>query len=257
MDILVWIMAGTLLPWFPLSWIFNKLLASAPGFWAQTLAILVFPQLGLLLLIYSGAWQALPVGLDSNLRGVALFTAVFYAFRAASTREVQVWARLMTTSGLALTWLLHGQNLDPLTLQSFALAWSIPGALMLVWAGLLEQRMGGAYLGLRGGLATVLPRLSALITLTALAASATPIFPNFFILLHVVKALPLVWIPGGLLVLLLWGWAVGRFLQDLLFGIYRGELLEDLTVGGTWLGGLVLGLFAVGGIFWGGAWIMN
>ncbi|MEB8475760.1 hypothetical protein OWA11_10915, partial [Acidithiobacillus ferriphilus] len=112
-------------------------------------------------------------------------------------------------------------------------------------------------LGLRGGLATVLPRLSALITLTALAASATPIFPNFFILLHVVKALPLVWIPGGLLVLLLWGWAVGRFLQDLLFGIYRGELLEDLTVGGTWLGGLVLGLFAVGGIFWGGAWIMN
>ncbi|MHB8266402.1 MAG: hypothetical protein ACYDC7_10840, partial [Acidithiobacillus ferrivorans] len=73
----------------------------------------------------------------------------------------------------------------------------------------------------------------------------------------VVKALPLLWIPGGLLVLLLWGWAVGRFLQDLLFGIYRGELLEDLTVGGTWLGGLVLGLFAVGGIFGGGAWIIN
>ncbi|MHB8316476.1 MAG: hypothetical protein ACYDCW_12205 [Acidithiobacillus ferrivorans] len=143
MDILIWIMAGTLLPWFPLSWIFNKLLASAPGFWAQALAILVFPQLGLLLLIHSGAWQALPVGLDPNLRVVALFTAVFYAFRAASTREVQVWARLMTTSGLALTWLLHGQNLDPLILQSVALAWSIPGALMLVWAGLLKQRMGG------------------------------------------------------------------------------------------------------------------
>ncbi|MFA7494858.1 MAG: hypothetical protein AB7C98_09390 [Acidithiobacillus sp.] len=257
MDIFLWFIAGALLPWFPMSWIFNRLVASAPGYWAQALAILVLPQLGLLLIVQSGAWSALPLSFLVILRALALFTAILYAFRAASTRDVQIWARLMTTSGLSLTWLLLSQDVQIHSIQIFAVVWSIPGALMLIWAGCLQQKMGGAYLGLTGGLATVLPRLSVLITLTALAATATPIFPNFFLLLHAMTLLSLPWVPLLLLVLLLWGWAVGRFLQDLLFGTYQGEPLTDLSGGATWLGGLALGTFAVVGIFWGSVWLIH
>ncbi|MBU2812109.1 hypothetical protein HF669_12240, partial [Acidithiobacillus thiooxidans] len=103
----------------------------------------------------------------------------------------------------------------------------------------------------------VLPRLSVLISLTALAATATPIFPNFFALLQAMESLPIIWMPLLLLVLLLWGWTVGRLLQDLLFGIYHGDAVHDLSVAGTWLGGLTLGVFALVGIFWGGIWIIN
>lgn len=257
MHIIIWIIAGALLPWFPFSWIFNRLLVSAPGAWARALAVIVLPQLGLLLLLKSGAWLILGQEMPQALRALALFTAILYAYRAAGTRDVQIWARFMGTSGLSLTWLLIGLLPGHWGVQLFALAWSIPAALMLVWAGILTHKTGGSYLGLTGGFARVLPRLSVLMSLTALAATATPVFPNFFALLEAMESLPLIWMPLLLLVLLLWGWTVGRFLQDLLFGIYHGESLHDLSVGGTWLGGLALGIFALVGLFWGGIWIIN
>ncbi|PKY10370.1 hypothetical protein B1757_09705 [Acidithiobacillus marinus] len=257
MHIIIWIIAGALLPWFPFSWIFNRLLVSAPGAWARALAVLVLPQLGLLLLLKSGAWMSLGQEMPQTLRALALFTAILYAYRAAGTRDVQIWARLMATSGLSLTWLLVGLLPRYWDVQFFVLAWSIPAALMLLWAGILTQRTGGSYLGLTGGFARVMPRLSVLMSLTALAATATPVFPNFFALLQAMASLPISWMPLLLLVLLLWGWTVGRLLQDLLFGIYRGEPVDDLSVGGTWLGGLTLGVFALVGLFWGGIWIIN
>jgi NADH:ubiquinone oxidoreductase subunit 5 (subunit L)/multisubunit Na+/H+ antiporter MnhA subunit len=255
MEWIILILAAILLPVFPLSWIFNRLIDSAPGPWGRGLAILVLPQLGILLLYHTGPLMPLPLLAQRIWLMVVLFTAVFYAFRAVSAREISIWSRLTASSGLTLSWLLVVSGTPLHAVQLFALAWSLPAALLMLWAGMLSQRMGGAYLGLRGGLATELPRLSGLITVTALALVATPVFPSFFALLQVFQLLDLSWLWPLLLLLMIWGWSIGKFLQDLLFGIYRGEPLVDVGGGMTSVGAGVLVLFALFGLIWSGAWI--
>ncbi|WP_312262681.1 hypothetical protein [Candidatus Igneacidithiobacillus taiwanensis] len=255
MEWIILFLAAVLLPVFPFSWIFNRLVESAPGPWARALAILVLPQLGVLLLYKTGPHASLPAPFWRVWLMLVLFTAIFYAFRAVSARELRIWARLTASSGLTLAWLLMASHAEMVAVQLFALAWSLPAALLMIWAGMLSQRMGGAYLGLRGGLATELPRLSGLITLSALALVATPVFPSFFALLQVFAVLSLAWLWPLLLLLLIWGWSIGKFLQDLLFGIYRGEPLTDIGVATTGLGAGVLLLFALFGLLWSRAWI--
>lgn len=248
--------AAILLPLFPLSLIFNRLVAWVPGYLGRAVAILVLPQAGVLVigsipaaqrhagLLHSGAFIAL-----------VTFTAVFYAFKALSVREITIWARLMATSGLSLDWILVASGTSAHSVRLLALASSVPASLLMVWAGLLARRTGGAYLGLQGGYASVLPRLSGLVTLTALALVATPVFPSFFGLLHVFDLLRLSWLWPLLLLLLIWAWSLGRFLQDLLFGVYRGEKLTDLNLLGASAGFGLLLLFALSGLLWSGLWI--
>ncbi len=259
MNLVLFLLSGVFLPLFPLSWLFNRLVASAPGGWAKALSILVLPQLGVLLLWASGPWFS---GISNPWHGLvaalALCTAILYAFRAISVREITIWARFMATSGLALAWLQVLAGVSVAQVQLSLLAWSIPGALLCLWAGELARRMGGAYIGLSGGVARVLPRLSALLATGALAATATPVFPGFFALLKTMGTLPAGWILFLLPVLFLWGWSIGRFLQDLLFGVYRGTAVEDLGTAGTWAGALVLLVFAITGLFfWGATWTVS
>lgn len=246
--------AALLLPLFPLSLVFNRLVAWAPGYLGRAAAILVLPQAGILMvdsiprrhagLLHSGAFITL-----------IIFTALFYAFKALSVREMTVWARLMATSGLSLDWILVASGTSRHSVQVLALAWSVPAALLMVWAGLLARRTGGAYLGLQDGYASVLPRLSGLVTLTALALVATPVFPSFFGLLHVFDLVSLSWLSPLLLLLFIWAWSLGRFLQDLLFGTYRGEKLADLSVLGASVGFVLLLLLALSGLIWSDLWI--
>ena len=255
MEWIILFLAALLLPVFPFSWIFNRLVDSAPGPWGRALAILVLPQLGVLLLYKTGPHAALPASFQQGWIILVLFTALFYAFRAVSARELRIWTRLTASSSLTLAWLLLASQAEMPAVQLFVLAWSLPAALLMIWAGLLSQRMGGAYLGLRGGLATELPRLSSLITLSALALVATPVFPSFFALLQIFGVLSLALLWPLLLLLLIWGWSIGKFLQDLLFGIYRGEPLTDIGIGATSLGAGVLLFFALFGLIWSRAWI--
>ena len=205
MEWIILFIGAMLLPVFPLSLIFNRLVDSAPGPWGRALAVLVLPQLGVLLLYHTGPFLPLPALAQRLWLMLVLFTAVFYAFRAVSAREINIWSRLTASSGLTLTWLLVASGSSVHLTELFALAWSLPAALLMLWAGMLGQRMGGAYLGLRGGLATELPRLSGLITVTALAMVATPVFPSFFALLHVFHLLALSWLWPLLLLLMIWG----------------------------------------------------
>jgi len=249
------LLAACLLPVFPLSVLFNQLVEQVRHPVARVLVVLGLPEAGALLL------EGIPR--HTLVRGVVhspavvalvLFTSLFYAVRALSVREVTLWARLVATSGLALDWLLAGAGASARSVELFALAWSVPAALLMVWAGLVSRRLGGAYLGLSGGLAASLPRLSWLVALSALALVATPLFPTFFGLLHVFDVLPLSQLWAVLGVLFLWAWSVGRFLGHLLFGPPGPGPVADLAVVPASVGVAVLVGLVVLGVLWSGRW---
>ena len=240
---MVWVLgllATVLLPLFPMSWAFNRLLTGLPGGWPQAVAVVVLPQAGLWLLRFSPIAQSLPPSWRLYGGLWAVFSALLYAFRAITAREVGIWTRLLASSGLALAWLAWLSGAPLVTIQIFALAFCVPAALLFLLAAALTRRMGGAYLGLQGGLVEALPRLSASLTMTALALLGTPLFPAFFALWRSFSQLPLAWVPLLMPLPLLWGWATGRFFQDLLYGDFRGEPMPDLRWGASVLIGLVL-----------------
>ncbi|WP_291511689.1 hypothetical protein [Acidithiobacillus sp.] len=248
------VFAAFLVPLFPLSWVFNRLLDSLPMTTARALAVLALPQLGLLLLQYGVAPWALTDPQRRALVALAIFTALFYAFRALSARDLFIWTRLNLSAGLAVIWIAWAMGTAIPVLQILALTWSVPAALLTLLSGALAARLGGSYLGLMGNLVEPLPRLTASIVLTVLALLATPVFPSFFVLFGTAMQLPLSWILPLLLLLPLWGWSCGRLFQDLLFGAYRGEAVEDLSLLSSLMvflvlsGLLVLGLYGSGGV---------
>lgn len=246
--------AAVLLPVFPASLVFNALLDWTPTWWGRAAVVVVLPQAGAAV-VGSAPSARLPLVHSQVWIALVIFSAVLYAFRAISVREVSIWARLMATSGLSLVWTLDFPRRGGHSMAVAALAWSVPAALVLIFAGLLSKRSGGAYLGLQGGLATVAPRMSAILTLSALALVATPVFPSFFALLQVFDLLPLYWLWPLLVVLLVWGWSIGSFLQQLLFGAYRGERIPDLGSFSTSSGAVVLSLLALSAVIWSRVWI--
>ncbi len=243
MILALWLLAAFALPLFPMGWLFNRVLASLPVGWPQALAVLLIPQLGVAALRATHEGWDLPSQWAFYGALWVLLSALFYAFRALSARELGIWTRLLASSGLALTWLDWGSGATWPATEVFVLSWSLPAALLLLLAGALTRRLGGAYLGLQGGLVAVLPRLTASLTMCALALLATPLFPGFFALLRAFDRLPLAFVPLLMPLPLLWGWAAGRFFQDLLFGAYRGEPVTDLGRGPALLIGIALAAF--------------
>lgn len=254
MEWLELVLVGMLLPVFPASVVFNAVIRWTPTGWGKAAAMILLPEVGVALLP-SISSARVPLVHSRGWIVLVAFSALLYAFRAISVREISIWARLMATSGLGLVWIFEATHRGRDVMAVAVLAWSVPAALLLVLAGLLTERSGGAYLGLQGGLARVVPRISSLATLSALALVATPLFPSFFALLHVIGVLRLFWLWPLLLVLLVWGWSLGGFLQQLLFGSYSGERFPDLGTLATSSGAVVLSLLVVSAVVWSGAWI--
>ncbi len=254
MGIALVVLATLFVPLFPGSWVFNRLVAGLPAGLAQGLAVLVLPQLGLEVLhltpqapLELAAWR--PWGM-----GWAAVSALLYAVRALSARDVGIWSRLMLSSGLGLVWFVWWTGAPTEVLRIFALSWSVPAAVALFLAGALVDRMGGACVGLQGGLVEVMPRATTGLVLAGLALTATPMFPAFFSLWRGLVAVAPAWAMMWLPLIFLWGWAAGRLFQDLLFGDYRGESVTDVgvatiaAIGLLLAGSLALGLGASGGL---------
>ncbi len=233
MDLMWCVLAAALLPLFPASWLFNRAVARLPIGAAQGVAALVLPQLGLALLRLAPAAAAWPHAARDGGMVVATLSALLYAVRALSARDLGIWTRLVLSSGLATIWLAWLAGTPFGALRVMALGWGLPAAVALVLAGVLVRRMGGAYIGLQGGLVAVMPRLTASLVLAILALTATPVFSPFFALWKGLGAIPVAWLPFWLPLLFLWGWAAGRLFQDLLFGDYRGEKVADISGAGV------------------------
>ena len=229
MNTLLLLLAGFFLPLFPLSMVFNWLLARFSHPIIRVALILVWPQIGVLLVLAAGV----PLSASAFLWW-GLLTAAFYAWRLLTVRELGQWAAMLATSVFALTWVMATDGARSIDLHAFVLGFAVAPALLVAVATLLERRLGAAYTGLVTGMARDTPRLAGLITVVVLAAMALPISPGFFVMLDLLFESDPAPVIVALLTWLLWSWAGTRLLRDTVFGPRRGEHVADLPVAHAW-----------------------
>jgi len=235
--------AAFFLPLFPLSMALNAVLRRLRNPAARAVLLLLWPQLGVLSL------QMAPHAPPQYFLPWALLTSGLYALRLLTVRDMDLWAGFLATSALALTWALAVGGADPADLHLFAFWLSAPPALAALLAGSLTSRFGAAYAGLQGGLIGSLPRLSGALTMTVLAAVATPPFSGFFALLRLLNTLDWMAALGVLTIWLLWGWAATCLLQGFIFGAARPVAHADIGWTPTLALAGLLGLFAAAGLY--------
>lgn len=242
------LLVGLFLPLFPLSLVFNALLARMPNAWWRAVLLLLWPQLGLLLIL-----QHLGQ-LPEWFQYWGLASAGLYAFRMLAMREVNLWIGFLATSAWGLIWIPAFDGMPLLELQVFALGFSLPLAIMAITAGEIAKRFGAAYTGLYGGLAIATPRLTGVLVVSLFAAIATPVFPAFFAVLHTLvlsHPLPAVWLVA---IWGTWSWGAARLLQGLIVGDADLPYPPDMGKATTWAMSLllvalaVLGLMYIGGV---------
>ena len=237
------LIASLFLPLFPLSVVFNGALTKLQNPAARCAVLLLWPQLGVALL------QIAAHGVPPHFVPWALLTSAFYALRLLTVRDMGRWVGYLATSALALVWALAAGDTPIGDLRLFAFWFSLPPALMALLAHPLTRRFGAAYAGLQGGLIGRLPRLSGVLTVTVLAAVATPPFPGFFALLRLLHALDWTGVLAVLAIWLIWGWAATKLLQGFIFGTDRTSSIADIGRALTLAFTGVLGIFVAAGLY--------
>lgn len=246
MSILLLILAAFFLPLFPASVVFNRLAAATGNLPVRLVLFVLWPQVGIFLLL----WGDLEPG--SVVAVWATLSAVLYAFRMLTVREVGRWSAMLASSTWPLVWLFAAQGPSAADLVTFTLALTAAPALMLLVREALASRLEAAFTGLHGGLARDLPRLSGVIVVATLAAMALPVFPGFFALLALLSGTTLGMAMGILLTWLLWSWAGARLLQGTVFGPRSGPVAADLPALATWTIALLIVVASVAGLVWTG-----
>lgn len=237
------LIASFFLPLFPLSVVFNGVLAKLRNPVAHCAVLLLWPQLGVGLLQIAGH------GVPPYFVSWALLTSAFYALRLLTVRDMGRWAGFLATSALALVWALAAGGAGAVELRLFAFWFSLPPALMALLAHPLTKRFGAAYAGLQGGLIGRLPRLSGVLAVTVLAAVATPPFPGFFALLRLLHALDWTGALAALAIWLIWGWAATKLMQGFIFGAGRTAPIADIGRAPALAFTGALGVFVAAGLY--------
>jgi len=230
------------LPLFPLSVVLNGVLAKLRGPIARCALLLVWPQLGVMLL------QIAPDGVPPYFVPWALATSGLYALRLLTVRDMGQWAGFLASSAFGLTWALAAGGADSADLHLFAFWFGLPPALVALLAWPLARRFGAAYAGLQGGQIGGLPRLSGLLAVTVLAAVATPPFPGFFALLRLLHMLDWAGALGVVTIWLIWGWAAMKLLQGFTIGADRTASLADIGRTTTLAFSGLLAMFVAAGL---------
>ncbi len=245
------LLTALFLPLFPLSMVFNALFTRIQHVALRVILLATWPQIGLAILFTTDT--AVPTWMLTW----ALITALLYAFRMLALRDVGQWTSFLATSWWAVLWLLatdHNQD----TLQLYAIGLTIPFILLTLLSANLIKQFGAAYSGLHGGLAQSMPRFSGVLVVVILASIATPLFPNFFIMLKIIlntsSAMPIA-ILVLLVIWLLWSWAGVRLLQGLIVGTAKpgseGEV-SDIKTATSWLYALILITLVAGSVYFSG-----
>jgi hypothetical protein len=242
MDVITLLLIAIFVPLFPFSIIFNALFERLIHPLWRSILLLVWPLMGIILL--QGYQPVLPDWMPFW----ALGTAILYAFRLLSVREMGLWIGFLATSAWSLLWIGAHEELGSDWLFQSALGFSLPFAILAAFVEHIESRFGAAYTDLQGGLAMTTPRLSGVLVISVLAATATPVFPAFFIMLYIIVSCTPGIVVGMLVAWLLWTWAGARLLQGLIVGPAVGEKIQDIGKGLTWLYALLLVALVLAGI---------
>jgi hypothetical protein len=249
-DLAFILLASVFLPLFPASMIFTAVIDNIKPVWLRELLFLLWPVCGLALILVS------QIDMAAWLAPLALFTSLLYALRLLTLREVKQWSRFLAISLWSLLWLSLSQQASTALLLAYAVGMTLPLLLLRRLSLGLEQRFGAAYSDLYGGLAHSIPRFAAILTVTALAAIATPLFPAFFIVLDMVissmTTTPLFALVI-LLIWLLWSWAGARFIQGFIVGAADAVEMPDLSLPQTYGYALLLSVLVIGGASLAGA----
>lgn len=247
MTMVLLLLAAIFLPLFPFSAVLDAIMRRLPHPAARATVLLVWPPVGVYLV------KAAAIVIPGWLVAWAVATSALYAFRMLTARDLQVWATLLATSSYALIWALAAAHAPPGLCLQFAFGFSVPAALLVLLAASFARRLDAAYGGLHGGLGSVLPRLSTLLVLTLLAATATPPFPAFFALLGMLlKLAP--WALGSvLLIWLIWAWGATRIMQCFVYGPRRAHDISDIAQRSTLLYGAAIVVLVVAGIYFSGS----
>lgn len=237
------ITVGIFLPLYPLSILFNIVFEKLPHPALRGVILLVWPMAGIYLL------QDVEEPLPDWVIVWAMSTAILYAFRLLAVRQMGLWIGFLATSAWAMQWIALNGGVSNDLPYLLVLGFSVPLAILALLNKHIEIRFGAAYTDLYGGLALTTPRLAGVLIFGVLAATATPVFPAFFLLLAtIVNATPGV-VVSLLLTWLLWTWASASLMQGLVVGPVVGEKIQDIGAGLTWLyAGLFL-LLVVAGVY--------
>lgn len=239
--------AALFLPLFPFSMLLNLMLSRLRWPAARAVLLLIWPQIGIAILFVTAP------DIPAFVVPWALATSALYALRLLTVRDLGMWAGFLATSVLSLTWGLAQSGAPTENLHVFAFWFSLPAGLLALLTQPLIDRFGAAYAGLSGGLSAMLPRLSAVLVVTLLAAIATPPFPGFFAMLDLLPRLSASADIVILVIWLIWGWAATRLLQGFVAGAAQPASIDDIGRQSTWayMGVLcvlvVVGLYLTGG----------
>lgn len=245
MNDLTFLLAGFFLPLFPLSMPFNFLLARLKSRWIRALMMLIWPQIGVLIAL--SVESEVPWWIPA----LAVFTAALYAIRLLAMRDVVRWLGLLATSTWALLWLaVEHHSFDAAHLQLYTLWFSLPLLGVALITGSLESRFGAAYAGLNMALASSLPRLSGIWVITILAATATPLFPGFFVMINLLGTTTPAEAIMMIFIWLTWSWAAARLTQGMIVGTRAPDAVVDLKLSITWLYGIGMVAVVIAGLIW-------
>ncbi len=247
MDAVTLIPVAVFLPLFPFSVVFNALFEHFSHPLWRSAMLLGWPLIGIYLL---------PVDMQSLPDWITIWasvTTILYGFRLIAIRDMGLWIGFLATSAWCLLWISIHAGMSINWLYWSALGFSVPLIMLVMIAAHIETWFGAAYTGLYGGLAVTMPRLSGVLVFAMLAATATPVFPSFFIMLrNIVGSTPGI-VAVMLAVWLLWTWAGAHLIQGLVVGSGAGEQVQDISKGLTWLYVLLivvlllLGFYIMGG----------
>ena len=239
------IAAALFLPLFPFSILFNCLFEVLRNSLLRGLILLIWPQLGVLLL------QEVDSTIPSWLVSLGLATSLLYGFRALVLRELTHWISFLAVSTWSLLWLVGG-FVEGVELHLLALGISIPLGVLTLLGSCLEKRFGASYAGLYNGLGYTMPRFSGVFVFTVLAVIATPIFPGFTAVAVCFIEITKSSLLGSItlcLIWLTWCWSGARLIQGFVIGREGQKGIEDISSGLTWAYVVVLVSLVAFGIY--------
>lgn len=231
------------LPLFPFSMVLNLILFRVRWPVARFVLLLVWPQIGVAIVNLTAPH------IPAFVVPWALATSALYALRLLTIRDLGLWAGFLATSALPLAWGLAQSAAPAEKLYLFAFWFSLPAAMLALLGQPLIERLGAAYSGLPGGLSIMLPRLSAVLVGTLLAAIATPPFPGFFAMLDLLPRVSPSADIAILIIWLVWGWAATRLLQGFVAGAAAPAATHDIGRLSSWGYASVLCVLILGGLY--------